>query len=205
MINGLFGLPGAGKTLHLAYIADRAIHKKSMSFGFLGVHRFSNINRKKHPYDRVYTTFPMVGAYKLDYETFGKQHYDNSLLVIDEIMMFSDSRDFKSFTPELKFFWSQHRHFGCDIVYASQSYDDMDKKIRNLTDSYYYIDSYPIFSISKPIRASFDIKDGQIRQGFEFAHWLFNFWYVRKWRYKLVDTNFSVKMPELSLNDSVMW
>ena len=56
------------------------------------INRFSNVNRKKHPYDRVYTTFPVAGAYKLDYETFGRQQHENSLLVTDEIMMFSDWR-----------------------------------------------------------------------------------------------------------------
>lgn len=200
MVSGVFGLPGSGKTLYLSYLAKRAVNGKSLIFRnqFLGTQR---------KYDAVYTSFPFAGAYKLDYETLGKVKYEKCLFLIDEIMMFSDSRNFKSFTSELKFFFSQHRHFQIDIVYASQSYDDTDKKIRNVTDHLYYVQRSVFLgcSVVKPIRAFFRIEQGQIMQGYEFADKLQYYWFKRSSLFENVDTNFSVALPDFQPYVPELW
>ena len=132
MISAIFGLPGSGKSLCLSYIAWRAVNCKSINF-----HGFHLSTAK---YARVYTNFPFEGAYKLDFESLGKAEYSNCLMLIDEIQLFADSRNFKTFGDNLKYFFSMHRHDKIDIVYASQSFDNVDKRIRSLTDRLYYID-----------------------------------------------------------------
>ena len=126
MVSGIFGLPGSGKSLLLGLIADRACKGKSINYKSLHI-------GKCRTYETVYTNFPFKGACKLDFERLGHDNYRNCLILIDEIMMLADSRNFKNFGDNLKFFFSMHRHFDIDLVYASQCYDDVDKKIRGIT------------------------------------------------------------------------
>lgn len=190
MINGVFGLPSAGKSLFLAYCADRALKGKSISVGGFSLQHFKT-------YDKVYTNFPFAGTYKLNFERLGYDDYSNCLILVDEIMMLCDSRNFKSFGENLKFFFSQHRKMHVDFIYCSQSYDDVDKKIRGLTQQYFYvrrITSY--FSMVTPIVAFFDITGGQIKQGFEFAPILLSDLYFLPRLYKLVDSYAIINQKE---------
>lgn len=187
MISGVFGLPGSGKTMFLSYIANMAvsgidINSHFQHFGQFGI------------YDNVYSSFPFDGAYRLDFDTLGKCNYKNTLFLIDEIMVFCDSRNFKTFSDDLKEFFSQHRKDGNDIIYASQSYDDCDKKIRGLTDTLYYVTPsiIPNYAVIKPIRAYFRIAHGKIQQGYEFDSPMFNFYLNLKKCYSLTDTKFHV-------------
>lgn len=199
LISGIFGLPGSGKSLYLSMLADRAAHGKNLNFSNQTYSMFKS-------YDKVYTNFPFQGAYQLDFELLGKVRFENCLILIDEIMMFCDSRNFKTFSDDLKFFFSQHRKFGIDIVYASQAYDDVDKKIRNLTDSYYYICRWMFsYSVVKPIRAFFKVTNGQIHQGYEYGTNFEYYFFDRKKYYAISDTNFAVSRPELREYTPEVW
>lgn len=199
MISGIFGLPGSGKTLYLSYLADRAVKGKNLNFK----NQFYSMFRS---YEKVYTTFPFSGAYQLDFELLGKVKFENCLILIDEIMMFCDSRNFKSFGQNLKFFFSQHRHFAIDIVYASQAYDDVDKKIRNVTDSYYYISRWlGTYSRVQPIRSLFTISGGSIISGYQFGTIWEDYYFNRKKFYDLADTNFSVAVPSFQEYTPQQW
>lgn len=123
MVSGGFGLPGSGKSLWLARQADRALKGKRLHVGTYDLQSIPGMQ-----YDRIYTNFSFPGAFVLQFETLGLCAYENCLILIDEIMMYADSRDFKSFTPELKHFFSQHRKMHCDVIWVSQMYDDCDKK-----------------------------------------------------------------------------
>lgn len=199
MISGIFGLPGSGKTLYLSYLADRAVKGKNLNFANQFYSMFQH-------YETVYTTFPFCGACKLDFEMLGKAKFENCLILIDEIMMFCDSRNFKSFGENLKFFFSQHRHFGIDVVYASQAYDDVDKKIRNVTDSYYYISRwYGNYSRVQPIRACFKVANGSIMSGYQYGTIWEDYYFNRKKYYALSDTNFSVGLPDFCEYSPEQW
>lgn len=199
MISGIFGLPGSGKSLYLSMLADRAVHGKNLNFSNQNYSMFRS-------YEKVYTTFPFHGAYQLDFELLGKVRLEKCLILIDEIMMFCDSRNFKTFSDDLKFFFSQHRKFEIDIVYASQAYDDVDKKIRNVTDSYYYISRWMFhYSVVRPIRAFFRVSDGQIRQGYEYATNFEYYFFDRRKYYALSDTNFAVAQPDFQKYSPVLW
>lgn len=185
MVSGGFGLPGSGKSLWLARQAKRALEGKPLKVG-----SYSLQSEYGQKYDRIYTNFEFKGAYKLHFDTLGKCNYQNCLFLCDEIMMYADSRDFKSFTLELKQFFSQHRKGHNDFIWTSQMYDDCDKKIRGITDKFYYIRHswLPGFSEVLPIESFFDIKDGQIRSGQQFARRINRDLYRRKPLFDLVDS-----------------
>lgn len=161
MISGIFGLPASGKSMLLAGCADSALRGRPFRIGRNFLHTGK--------YEHVLTNFPMIGCSRLEFETLGKYNISNSLILIDEIMMYADSRNFKSFSDDLKFFFSQHRKLGLDIVWTSQNYDDSDKKIRGLTDKYYYCRrmAIPKFSIVSPINSYLRVDQGKISSGYE--------------------------------------
>lgn len=59
--------------------------------------------------------------------------------ILDEISLFADNRDYKSFAHDLKQFFILHRHYHCDIIWFTQQYDGVDRKIRELTTCLYYV------------------------------------------------------------------
>lgn len=185
MVSGGFGLPGSGKSLWLARQATRALQGKPLKVG-----NYSLQSEYRQKYDKVYTNFEFKGAYQLDFDTLGKCYYENCLFLCDEIMMYADSRDYKSFSKELKLFFSQHRKFHCDFIWTSQMYDDCDKKIRGITDKFFYIrhSFIPNFSEVLPIESFFDIKDGQIRSGQQFGRRINRDLYYRPSLYKLINS-----------------
>lgn len=147
----IFGLPGAGKTTMLTRIGLRCLAGKST----MGI----------PAHDRVYSNFELAGAYKLDFDTLGLFKYVDSLILIDEIMLLADSRNYKNFDEHLKYFFSHHRKMGVDVVYCSQSWENMDKRIRELTDKYYFLERGKLldsFSFCKPIKHTFGVVCGKI-------------------------------------------
>lgn len=183
MISGIFGLPGSGKSLLLGKIAHDCINGKSPNTKGLYI--------KKHCKDikKVYTNFPCEGAYKLDFESLGKAYYHDCIILIDEVQLLADSRNYKTFGENLKQFFSQHRKYGVDLCYASQTYMGADKKIRDLTDHLYYIDDW-YFNIMRirEIVAYFDVKGGEINEGYDYASGLNTVYFFRKKFYRYVDT-----------------
>lgn len=138
MIQGVFGLPRSGKSTYLAKLAKKGFKK----------------------YDRVYSNFFIKGCYELDFNTLGKVEYKDCLILIDEISLFCDCRSWKEFNKDLVYFFTNHGHYNVDIVYCSQSYADCDKKIRNLTDSLYYIkDGFFGFSVVRRIEKTFSVEN----------------------------------------------
>lgn len=156
MITCVFGLPGQGKSTYMAYLARKALTTKK------GMKR----------YDRVYCNFNLAGCYRLSYADLGVYNFENSLILIDEMMNEADSRDFKKFDAEKKYFFSNHRHYGCDVIYFTQSWDDVDKKIRNNTQELYYIKKFLLWSIVNPIQQMLTIDENshQIVTGYRFKN-----------------------------------
>lgn len=99
MVNGIFALPRTGKTLLLGYLASLAVDGKNVN-----VKGIPFTSHKKYKY--VYTNFYVKGALRLDFEKLGVTDFSDSLILIDEIQLFADSRNFKTFSDNLKFFFS---------------------------------------------------------------------------------------------------
>lgn len=154
MIQGVFGLPGMGKSTFLAKCAAKNLAGKS----FMGV----------PPHEYVFTNFECPGCYKLDFETLGKFRYHDALFLIDEIMLLCDSRNFRTFPLELKEFFAKHRHAHNDVIWCSQNYRDTDLKIRNLTQRYFLIEKSSFLPVSfvKPILHGMGVERGDIQDGY---------------------------------------
>lgn len=187
MIQGVFGLPGMGKSTFLAKCAWMCLHGKT----------FMNVP----PHKYVYSNFACPGCYELDFDTLGKYNYHDCLILIDEIMLFADCRDFKTFSADLKYFFALHRHFNIDIIWCSQYYSDCDKKIRNLTNCFYLLEKAPVLPVSfvKPILRAMGAKDGQMIDRYDLGApitWRF------VWRplyYKLFDSYETKELPPVDV------
>ena len=84
MIIGIFGLPRSGKTTTACAIAQKAlVHKRFLA-------------ELRNDYGHVFTSFYCKGCNKLDFEDLKKYSYPNSLIIIDEISLYADNRQFKS-------------------------------------------------------------------------------------------------------------
>lgn len=118
MITCYFGVPGVGKTSILAKIGIKELRK---------------IQKGKSKYKHVYTNFFLKGAEQITFNDIKNYKLYDSLILFDEITMDADNRHFKSFPTEVRDFFILHRHLGIDIIYATQSYDMVDMKIKNLT------------------------------------------------------------------------
>lgn len=161
---GLFGKPGCGKTTLLNKFAYQ--HQKKgwtvyTDFGTTipGIQQFADDDFKSGKW------LPDGRKGKLnEYGDINESDRD-ILIVIDEIGTLYNNRDYKTnFTnPSVLKWWKEHRHRRCKIIYASQIYNDMDKKIRPLTDKYMIVKRSPLKCISyaKPILTSIDITNSE--------------------------------------------
>ena len=181
MISAIFGLPGAGKSLLLGWMGHRAIEGKSIN-----THGFHCGYFDK--YARVYTNFPLEGAYKLDFELLGVADYNHCLILIDEIQLFADSRNFKNFSAELSNFFTQHRKDHIDLVWCSQSFKNCDLRIRSVTDRLYYVDRSFLNLIRVRSILSYFRVDGDIQEGYEYCSGFNTKYFIPSTLYKYNDT-----------------
>lgn len=127
----VFGKKGSGKTTLMIKIAQQYI-KRGWS---------------------VYSTEPIPGCYQLDYKDIGhKMIPPNSLLLVDEVGMVWDNRNYKTFDPKVRDWFKLQRHYRVKCVLFSQTFD-IDKKLRDLTDDMYLCTNlFRVFSWAKRIR-----------------------------------------------------
>lgn len=129
----VFGKKGSGKSSYLIKLAYRYLKK-----GFV-----------------VYTNMEdcvIPGVRLIDIRHVGDfvpvQH---SLLLLDEVGMIWDSRDFKNFKTPVRDFFKLQRHYKCIVYLASQTFD-VDKKIRDLCDSMMLCTNiFTVFSLGRTI------------------------------------------------------
>lgn len=198
-----FGLPGSGKTTLLAKIAcetDRKIE-----------------NGKKCPYQHIYGNVHFSGLKHYTYIEFsdlGIYDIRNALILIDEATIEADSRDYKTFSRSSKMFFLMHRHYNVDVVFATQQWDGIDKKIRVITDRVFYIYKkgllrhwftrmyrVPYGIIIPDPRKSDGEKLGEIIQGYckpSFFVRLFSPRIFRPKYYKYFDSWEAPRLPDLS-------
>lgn len=192
MIKCYFGVPGCGKSTILV----------------------KEYKKNKRRYDHIYTiNIQIRGVPMITKEDLEKYKFKNSLILWDEITMDADNREFKSFSKDLRDFFILHRHFGCDIIYATQNFENVDKKVRDLTSELWYMSKSVVpflkaFTSAKRIYRSININEhtSELTLGYRFCNFvesLFvsNFKLVfRPFYYKYFDTH-----DELSLKDRVLY
>ena len=149
MIYGVFGLPRSGKTTYLAKLARKAKKKGTL----------------------VFSNFPCEGCYQLrDINDLGTYLFEDCIILIDEISLICDSRDWKNFGDNLKYFFTNHGHYNVDVYYCSQWFTDTDIKIRRMTEELYYIQRLP-FGFSARFQVVRDITtadNGEIKDSYSF-------------------------------------
>lgn len=161
MIKGYFGVPGVGKTTTLV-----KEYRK---------------NRKK--YKNIYSVnVDIKGCKRITKEDFRKYQFEDSLILWDEITLDYDNRDFKNFTKEDKESWLLHRHMGVDIIYCTQNYENVDKKIKDITLELWYMSKsvVPIlseFTTCKKIYRTININENtsELTLGYRFCNLIESF------------------------------
>lgn len=161
MITGYFGVPGCGKTSILTIIAQKELIR---------------IKKGKSRYDHVVTNFYCAGAERFNVSDLGIYRFDNTLILIDEITLDVDSRDYKKFSKGLKDFFVLHRHLHNDIVYFCQDFERVDKTIRDMTYDLWYLKKSIIpffdhFTVAKRIFRNININEysSELTLGYRFA------------------------------------
>lgn len=190
MITCYFGLPGSGKSSMLAKIAVRELQR---------------IKKGKSKYDRVLSNYFIEGCGQFSFSDLGVFDTGYSLILIDEITLDADSRDFKSFSRQLKEFFILHRHYHSDIVYATQAYDAVDKKIRDLTHDLFYLKKAGALSYAVAIYRKITItEESDIKMGYKLPS-LFSILFdmrhnmrfcFRPFYYRYFDSFSSKKLPK---------
>lgn len=152
MFDVYFGSPGSGKSTMAARLASQAMKK--------GIKVYSNVEIK--------------GCLELDPKN-DIGHYDisNGLVIIDEAGIEYNNRDFKSFSADQNKWFKLYRHARCDIVIFSQSFEDMDKKLRLLAVRYFLVERsiLPKFIRCRRIskRIAINDMDSQIIDAYQFV------------------------------------
>ena len=112
----LFAPPGCGKTTALAML----------------VHKF-----KKKKY-RIYANFECKDTIPIKWEDVGKYNFENSVVLIDEAGIDLNNRKYAEMTAEQIAYLKTHRHYRCEMWFASQAVD-MDVTVRRLAQRYYVV------------------------------------------------------------------
>lgn len=192
-----FGLPGAGKTTLMCYLALK--------------------NRKK--YNNIYSNVKMAieGVTYIDNDCIGQYDLHDCLILIDEATLFADSRAYKSFDKGKLTYFLEHRHYNADICLFTQQWDGVDRKIRVITDRVYYVFKGKLFGhwftsyyripygiiIPDPHKNGSGEKLGEIVQGYSKPSLLIRLFCPKLFRpkyYKYFDSWERPLLPELPDN-----
>lgn len=131
----------------------------------------------------------------------------HSLLILDEVGMVWDSRDFKAFKPAVRDFFKLQRHYRVVVYMASQTFD-VDKKIRDLTDGMFLQTNFlRIFSLGRRIVRSVTLTEStseaesRICDNLKWAPvWSWTLTYIPKWAGRF-DSSAIPEKPPLSYQE----
>lgn len=106
---------------------------------------------------------------------------EKSLLLVDEVGMIWDNRDFKNFRSDVRDWFKYQRHNKVKVYLFSQSFD-IDKKLRDLCDGMFLLTScFRVFSYGRKIDKHFVINNStaeapsNIAENLQFEPFIF-FW-----------------------------
>lgn len=125
---------------------------------------------------------------------------ENSLLILDEVGMLYDNREFKKFKNETRDFYKLQRHYKVTVYLASQTYD-IDKKLRDLTDGMFLVQNIAIvWSLIRPVRKSVTLTEATSDGESRIAENL-KFSFLTSWRFMYIPKYAkyfqSFKVPEI--------
>lgn len=83
----------------------------------------------------VYANYEIPGCHCYDSRFIGKYDFpENSVVILDEVGLAFNSREFKTFDKEKVEWFKLQRHHKCKCILATQSPTDFDKIVRELVD-----------------------------------------------------------------------
>lgn len=129
----VFGKKGSGKSTYLVKLACKYVKK--------GWRVYTNMDEMCVP-----------GVRHIDIKHLGDfVPESDSVLLVDEVGMIWDNRDYKTFKPQVRDFFKLQRHYHVLCYLASQTFD-IDKKLRDLTDGMFlHTCVFRVFSLGKRI------------------------------------------------------
>ena len=152
----IFGFIGIASLFHLLTKQYLNPYKLIMIFGKKGSGKSTLLTKLAIEHQNlgwtVYSTEPITGCFKIDYSDIGYVQFpEDSCILIDEVGMIWDNRNFKSFDSKVRDWFKLQRHYKCKVYLFSQTFD-VDKKIRDLVDEMYLVEKkFRVFSYSKRI------------------------------------------------------
>lgn len=190
---GVFGKPGAGKSTLLTKWMYKDLKKgwevytDNTSTNLPGIKYFDNQKFKAGEW------LPEGRKGYINEEGIENEKDRKIALYFDEMGITYNNREFKTnLNPETLAWWKKHRHARVKVIYGSQSYKDMDLKIRTLTQQLYIVNRsmFKNFSVAKPIFIKLDIANnentenagGQIIEAYRYDLFIFWKWiFLWKW------------------------
>ena len=131
-------------------------YKLTMIFGKKGSGKSTLLTKLALQYQKqnipVFCTEKIPGCYLITPEDIGYTEFpQGSVVLIDEVGMVWDNRNFKKFDTAVRDWFKLQRHRKIRVYLFSQTFD-VDKKIRDLTDEMYLVEKkFRVFSYSKRI------------------------------------------------------
>lgn len=121
-------------------------HKLYFVFGKKGSGKSTMLTMLAYKYNkkgiRVYCNTEIPGTYRFDTDDIGFVEFEpDSVIMIDEVSLVWDNRNFKSFKPEVAKFFRLQRHHRLTVWMFSQTFD-VDKKLRDLTDKMFMLRNF---------------------------------------------------------------
>lgn len=152
-----FGSPGCGKTT----TATRLLFKERKRYN----RTLANFSCKACDVDSV------------DLDGLGTWTFpEGSLVCIDESGIEYNSRSFKTFPKSAIRWFKKHRHYSVDVAFFSQSWEDTDKIIRDLSATLIYVMKLGSFTVLRRVhkRVTVDRNTDQIIDGYRMTNilWL---------------------------------
>lgn len=185
----IFGKKGSGKSTYLTKLAVKYLKR--------GWNVYSNMPDLTVPGTRL-----------IDIDDLGEFVPEaNSLLLVDEVGMIWDNRNFKNFKPAVRDFFKLQRHYKVIVYLASQSFD-VDKKIRDLTDGMYLQQNVArCWTIGRKIRRQVTLTEpvgdmeSKITESLKWCpFWDWTFTFIPHWS-KLFDSRIIPDMPYLEYQE----
>lgn len=155
----VFGKKGSGKTTFLTKTAVNAVRKGKT----------------------VYSTVEVPGTVLFDVQDIGACSFPpDSVILIDEVGMIWDNRNFKNFRTDVRDYFKLQRQYRNTVYLFSQTFD-VDVKLRNLTDAMYLCKCHMGFlSVARKIKRDIVIvnpqgeSEARIADSLEFEPFLFS-------------------------------
>ena len=166
----VFGKKGSGKSTYLVKLAYQHLKK--------GWHVYTNMDELFIPGVRHFN-IEHLGDFVPEAQ---------SLLLLDEVGMIWDNRDYKVFKPCVRDFFKLQRHYRVKVYMASQSFD-VDKKLRDLCDGMFLHTNFArVFTLGKRITRKITITESTSEAESRIAQdlvicppWNWTLTYIPKW------------------------